>query len=111
MLIYVGPVFGLVGLVCYIIVVVKMFQNNKTTPGIISLVGLLACGLGYLYALVYGWTKAKDWNITPLMIVWTLAFLVGIGINMMTFREAMNQMRVQAQQQVQAPQMAPPAIP
>jgi hypothetical protein len=109
MLIYVGPMFGLVGLVCYILVVVKMFQNDKSTPGIISLVGLLACGLGYLYAFVYGWTKAKQWNITPVMVVWTLAFLVAIGINIMTFKETMAQ--IQAQQRVQAPAVVPPPVP
>jgi hypothetical protein len=41
--------------VCYILVVIQMFKHEKTGPGLASTIGLLACGLGSLFAYVYGW--------------------------------------------------------
>jgi cobalamin biosynthesis protein CobD/CbiB len=94
----VGMLLSLGAFVCYILVVIKMFQKNATTPAIVSLVGLLACGLGVLFAFVYGWTKASAWNIQNIMIAWSVCIVVSIGINVATLPAAMEQMRQAAEQ-------------
>lgn len=77
----VGGVFGLIGLVCFVLVVVKMFQNGQTGLGIASIVLLPCCGIGYLLALIMGWVKSSEWNIKTLMLVWTGAFLVNFVLS------------------------------
>jgi hypothetical protein len=32
--------------------------------------------LGSFIAFVYGWMKARQWNISNLMTVWTVAFII-----------------------------------
>ena len=93
----VGMLVGLGSLVCYILVVIKMFQKQATTPAIVSLVGLIACGLGVLFAFVYGWTKASAWNIQNIMIAWSICIVVSLGINVATFSTTMEQMRQAAE--------------
>jgi hypothetical protein len=68
---------GLASLVCFILVVVAMFQRNQTTLGIVCIV-LVFCGIGGLIAFVYGWMKANEWNLKNVMIIWTIAIVIGI---------------------------------
>ena len=67
---------GLVSLVCFIIVVIKMFQNGETGIGLTC--ALLFWCIGGLIALIYGWKNAKAWGISPLMTIWTIAIIIGI---------------------------------
>jgi hypothetical protein len=69
---------AIVGIVCFAMVVIKMFQSNQTAIGVVCIVLFLCFGLGMLFAFVFGWIKAKEWNITNLMIVWTVAWVIGI---------------------------------
>jgi hypothetical protein len=97
-------ILGLVVLVCFILVIVKMFQNGDTTWGIISLVGLLCfCLPGFLIAFIRGWMKSREWNISTIMILWTVAWLINFGISVFTLpaqiEEFNRQMAIQQQQQ------------
>ncbi len=69
---------GLISLVCFILVVVKMFQNGQTGVGIASIVLLLCC-IGGLVAFVFGWMKANEWGIKNVMLAWT----GGIGLSIL----------------------------
>jgi hypothetical protein len=62
-------VLALVGLVCAIIVLVKMFQNDQA---LLAIVGLFVP----LVLFVVGWIKAKEWRITGTMLVWTLSMVL-----------------------------------
>ena len=64
-------------LVCFVLVVVKMFQHNQTTLGVVCIVGVFCC-IGGLIAFVFGWMKSKEWNITNIMIIWTICFIISI---------------------------------
>jgi len=76
---YLQYVTGIVCLVMAIWVIVKCFQTGHTTQGIIGIVGLLLCCCpGYLFTLVYGWMKAKEWNFTVPMAIYTAAFVLNI---------------------------------
>jgi len=86
----VSSLAGLVGLVCFIMVVIQMFQHGSTGIGIVCAVLFLCCGMGYLIAFVFGWIKAREWNITNLMTIWTIAVVVGIAataVNPAPFRQ------------------------
>jgi hypothetical protein len=67
----------LVAIVCFVLVVIKMFQNNQTVLGIVSIVAF-CCGVGLLVGLVVGWMNAANWHIQKLMYVYTGAVLVYI---------------------------------
>ncbi|HMC66840.1 MAG TPA: hypothetical protein VKI65_18030 [Gemmataceae bacterium] len=74
-------------LVCFVLVVIQMFQRGQTGLAIACIVLLFCCGIGKLVAFIYGWVKSKEWGITNLMLAWTgiivLGFIVG-GIGFAT---------------------------
>jgi len=69
-------IFGIGSLVCFIMVLVKMFQNEAIGVAIASL--LLIWCIGGLIAFIFGWMKADEWNIKPVMLAWTVFFVGGI---------------------------------
>ena len=75
-----GLLFGLGSLICFIIVIVKMFQHGDTTLAIVCLV-LILCGIGPLIAFVMGWVRAGAWGIQNLMLAWTGCIIGGIICN------------------------------
>jgi hypothetical protein len=77
----IGGICGIVSLVCYILVIVQMFQRGKTGLAIACLLLLLACGLGGLVAFIYGWVNANQWGIKNIMLLWTACIVVGIVCN------------------------------
>ena len=110
----IGALLGLVSLILFIMIVVKMFQRNETAIGIISIVIFCIGGIGHLVALVYGWMKAGEWNIRGLMMTYTFTLLgsmiiggAGYGIfiskmvneiqNNPEFQEQMEQMQIEMQ--------------
>src|SRR6478736_3705073 len=75
---YPQPLIWLVCVICFILVVVKMFQNGAVTAGIVTLVLSLCCGIGTLIALVVGWMNADRWGIRTLMIVYTIFIVLAL---------------------------------
>jgi hypothetical protein len=70
---------ALASLVCFIIVVMKMFQHGQTGLGIVCI--LLVWCVGGLIAFIYGWVKAGEWNIKNVMLLWTVLIIVGLVLN------------------------------
>ncbi len=62
---------------CYVALVVEMFSHDESGWGIACII-LLFCGCGQLVALIYGWTKVGEWNISLLMLAMSLCILVGM---------------------------------
>jgi hypothetical protein len=67
---------GLGYLVCFIIVLVKMFQNGRTGLGITCILLSLCCGIGSLVAFVYGWINTGAWNLRTVMLIWTVCVIL-----------------------------------
>ena len=118
MLVYLSYAISLAAFVCYIIVIVKMFQNGKTGPGLFGLLGALLCGIGILFTFIYGWIKAKEFRITNIMIAWSVCFVLNIGLGVVTFpammqaQQAAMQEALQKQQNMNIPPpIQAPAIP
>jgi hypothetical protein len=58
-------------LICFIIVLVKLFQEEGAGKGILGLI----CGI---YTLIWGWQNATRLNINTLMLVWTVLIVISI---------------------------------
>ncbi len=98
----IGMILSVVGsiisLVCFILVLIKMFQNGQTGLGIACIVLFFCCGLGGLIAFIYGWVKSGQWNIQNIMIAWTVGIILNIA------GAAMNPQQFQQIQQIQQQQ-------
>lgn len=68
-----GVILGLVSLVCWIIVVVKMFQTAGVVQGIIGII----CGL---WAFIWGWMNADKVG-RNIMVLWTIVVILSIAFN------------------------------
>jgi hypothetical protein len=67
---------GIVSFVCWIIVLVKIFQAGEVGLGIVGII----CGI---FAFIYGWVKVDEYNIRQVMLIWTAAAIGGIAIRML----------------------------
>jgi hypothetical protein len=65
---------GLASLVCFVFVLIAMFQRQQV---ILAVVCIVFCGAGVVIAFVYGWLKADEWNLKNVMIIWTIAVVIG----------------------------------
>jgi len=64
---------GIIAILCWILVLVKLFQARLTTLGVVS---LLTCGLaGY----VIGWLKVNELRLRTLMLVWTGGLIMSVA--------------------------------
>ena len=69
---------AIVSLLCYFYVLYQMYDNAETVIAIVCLVGMCVLGLGGIVAFVYGWIKARDWEIVPVMAIWSGAIALNI---------------------------------
>lgn len=83
----INAVITIVSLCCYAFVIYQMFNNAESVIGIVCLVGLCVLGLGVIVAFIYGWIKAREWEIVPVMGMWSacvVAQLVLIVVQVLT---------------------------
>lgn len=78
MLLGVGSILFVVAQVCFVLVVVKMFQHKDSAVGVLTIVAYFLMGIGQFTALIFGWMKVVDWNSKRLMIVYTLTLMFGL---------------------------------
>jgi hypothetical protein len=87
---------SLVSFICFIVLIIQMFQRGASGMGILCLALSLCCGLGGLIAFIYGWMKASQWNIVNLMTVWTVAFAIDVvagTVNPAPYRQVQQMLR------------------
>lgn len=61
---------GMVGMVvCWIMVLIKMFQDNKVLLGILGII----CGL---VTFVWGWMNAKKYKLEKVMLIYTICWIL-----------------------------------
>lgn len=70
-MIYLGYLAAIVSLICWILVLIKMFPAEGTLKGILAII----CGL---YAFIWGWMNAAKFNLRNIMIAWTIAIIVQV---------------------------------
>lgn len=67
---------SIVCLVCWIMVLIKMFPAEGPLKGILAII----CGL---YAFIWGWMNASRFNLRNIMLIWTIAILVAVAMSFM----------------------------
>jgi hypothetical protein len=65
---------GLGSLICFIIVLIKLFQNEGALKGILGII----CGL---YTFIWGWINATRLDIKTVMMIWTLLIIIQLVLN------------------------------
>lgn len=71
-------VAGLGCLICFIMVLIKQFQNAGVVHGII---GIITCSI---WTLIWGWMNASKLSIKNIMLIWTLLIIVYVVLIMMS---------------------------
>ena len=74
MLSLLAMLMSLGSLICFIIVLVKMFQTAGVLQGILGLI----CGL---WCFIWGWMNAGKLGIKNIMMIWTLLIILSIVFN------------------------------
>jgi hypothetical protein len=70
---------GLASLICWIMVLVKMFKTQESP--LMGIIGIVTCGL---WAFIWGWMNAGKYAIKNIMLIWTVAIILsGVGNTMM----------------------------
>jgi hypothetical protein len=64
----------LVNVACFIMVLIKLFQNEGALKGILGLI----CSL---YTFIWGWMNAGRLNIKNIMLIWTVILILMIILN------------------------------
>jgi hypothetical protein len=73
-----GSIAGLGSLICFIIVLIKQFQEGGILHGII---GLITCGI---WTFIWGWINSGRLNLRNIMLIWTLLWIAAIILNSMS---------------------------
>ena len=73
---YLGIAASIVSIVCWIMVLIKMFPAEGALKGVLAII----CGL---YAFIWGWMNATRFNLKTIMLIWTVAIIIGVVANMM----------------------------
>jgi hypothetical protein len=66
----------IVGLVCLILVVIKLFQDKGVGWGIFGVI----CGL---YTFIWGWQNYARFDLKNIMMIWTAAFVTSIIVRIL----------------------------
>lgn len=72
----VAGIATVVNLVCFIIVLTKLFPKEGVWMGILGII----CGL---YTFIWGWQNAETQGIKNIMIVWSFCIGINIVINVL----------------------------
>ena len=81
-LLILGAILGIVNLICFVLILIRMFQSGDSTLGIICIVTLL-CGIGVLLAFVMGWVNVAKYQAQQLMTIWSGALIGSIVLNVL----------------------------
>jgi hypothetical protein len=68
---YLSLLLSLVALGLGIFVLIRLFQREGVLKGILGLICML-------YTFIWGWMKAKQENLTNIMIAWTVIIIINI---------------------------------
>jgi len=75
---------GLISLILFVMVLIKLFQNEGTGKGILGII----CGL---YTFIWGWMKAKELEMTDIMLFWSFVIVLQIVLSIVVNVTAVSQ--------------------
>jgi len=85
-----SALLGLVMLWCLVVVAIAVFKQSIGLGILYLVVALATCGIG---GLVWGWIKAKEYDLQKVMTVWTICWAVNLIVCFGIVREAGEAMR------------------
>ena len=65
---------GIGALICFILVLIKLFKKEGVGLGILGIV----CAL---YTFIWGWINHKKQKITNVMLIWTVLTIISLVLN------------------------------
>ena len=68
---------GIIFLICYIRVLIKMFSSKGIVIGILGIIFVV-------YAFIWGWVNHEEYGIKNIMTTWSMVTGVGIGFYLLT---------------------------
>jgi hypothetical protein len=71
-------------IVCYVMVLIKLFPAEGTLKGVLALV----CGL---YAFVWGWMNSGRLGLKNVMLAWTVCILLSMVLGGLVMGSAISQ--------------------
>jgi hypothetical protein len=71
-----SSLISLGGLVCFVIVLIKLFKEKGVLHGILGII----CGL---YTFIWGWMESGRLGIKNIMLIWTALILVNVVLVIM----------------------------
>ena len=77
MLLILGWILNILALICFIIVLIRQFQNAGVVHGII---GIVTCSI---WTFIWGWMNATKLNIKNIMMIWTLVLIACLILGFM----------------------------
>lgn len=77
----IAALVGLGSLVCFIMVVIKLFQQKGALHGILGIL----CGL---YTFIWGWMESGRLGIKNIMMIWTALIIVSVIVNVLVAQSA-----------------------
>jgi len=69
-----AQIVGLGSLVCFVLVVIKLFQQKGVLHGILGIL----CGI---YTFIWGWMESGRLGIKNIMLIWTVLIVVSLALN------------------------------
>jgi hypothetical protein len=72
-------------LACFVMVLIKMFQEGDQTLGIVCIVLAFCTGIGTLIAYIFGWINSSKYDIKNLMWIWTGIWIALILLEIIFF--------------------------
>jgi hypothetical protein len=73
-------------LVCWVMVLIKMFPAEGPLKGILAVI----CGL---YAFIWGWMNAARFNLKNIMLAWTACIVLSMALGMFAGMSAFSGVR------------------
>lgn len=68
---------SLANLVCFILVLVKLFPDKGTAWGIFGII----CGI---YTFIWGWQNAERFDLQKVMLIWTICLVLSIFLQLIS---------------------------
>ena len=69
-----GLICGLAAWVCSIIVGIQAIKRQQVALGVLSIICTIV-------GLIVGWSKANEWGLKNLMIIFTILVVVALALN------------------------------
>ncbi|PQO45811.1 hypothetical protein [Blastopirellula marina] len=76
---------GIASLVYFIMVLIRMFQNDESTLGIICIVLTFCVGIGPLVTFIMGWVKMDKLQTQAIMPKWTTYIVAQFVLTIIIF--------------------------